>query len=169
MVDLRWEEVRCFFDPELMGGLPDVHVPGASVTDWQSLFELIRSSGWSVECFEGADAIELPSAAALFQRSAEADQMNIWVRPIPEILAIFRPWAGGGETIDFDVDLSELQGQRRLDDFCRFLAAIGRRLGKPVLMSAESSWQHPVLGFDPDLDRVLLLAEPWVALAAESA
>lgn len=160
MVDLCWEEVRCFFDPELMGGLPDVHIQGASVTDWQSLVGLIRSSAWSVECFEGTDAIDLPSALAVFQRSAEDELLDIRVRPIPEILTIFRPWAGGGETIDFDVDLSELQGQGRLDVFCQFLAAIGRQLGKPVLMSAEGDWQHPVLGFDPDLDQVVLLAEP---------
>ncbi|WP_034263932.1 hypothetical protein [Actinospica robiniae] len=161
MLDLRWEEVRCFFDPDLMGGLPDVHVPGVSVADWQSLFGLIRSCGWRMECYEGARAIDLPPLQAVFNRSAEDELLNIWVRPIPELLAIFRPWAGGGETIDFDVDLSELQGQGRLDVFCEFLTAIGRHLAKPVLMSAESDWQHPVLGFDPEFDRVVLMAEPW--------
>lgn len=65
--------------------------------------------------------------------------------------------------IDFDVDLRELQGQERLDVFCGFLRAIGRRLGKPVLMDPEGDYGHPVLGFDVEADRVVLLAEPPVS------
>ncbi|WP_412535356.1 hypothetical protein [Micromonospora zamorensis] len=43
-------------------------------------------------------------------------------------------WPYSAVEIDFDIDLRELQGQERLDTLCGFLAAIGRRLGKPVLM-----------------------------------
>ena len=50
MPDLLWTEVESFFDPELMGGLPDVYVPDTSVADWQALLDLIRSSRWSWEC-----------------------------------------------------------------------------------------------------------------------
>ena len=41
----------------------------------------------------------------------------------------------------------------RLRDICR-------RLGKPVLMDPEGDYGHPVLGFDVEADRVVLLAEP---------
>ncbi|GHI07126.1 hypothetical protein [Streptomyces cellostaticus] len=34
----------------------------------------------------------------------------------------------------------------------------GRRLGKPVLMDQEGAYGHPVPGYDPKADRVLLLA-----------
>jgi hypothetical protein len=53
-------------------------------------------------------------------------------------------------------------GQERLDAFCGFLRRIGRRLGKPVLMNPEGDCGHPVLGFDVETDRVVLLAEPPV-------
>lgn len=43
---------------------------------------------------------------------------------------------------------------------CRLLRVIGRRLGKPVLLSPESDPLHPVLGFGVEADRVLLLAGP---------
>ena len=33
MPDLRWDQVRVFFDPDLMGALPDLFVPGATVQD----------------------------------------------------------------------------------------------------------------------------------------
>ena len=53
-------------------------------------------------------------------------------------------------------------GQERLDVFCGFLREIGRCLGKPVLMDPEGDYDRPVLGFDVEADRVVLLAEPLV-------
>ncbi|WP_141579892.1 hypothetical protein [Actinomadura sp. WMMA1423] len=74
------------------------------------------------------------------------------------MLVIFRPMSAG--EIDFDVDLRELQGQEGLGVLCRFLAAVGRRLGKPVVMTPEGDYGNPVLGFDPAADRVVLMADP---------
>jgi len=37
-----------------------------------------------------------------------------------------------------------------------------QRLAKPVLMDPEGDCGHPVLGFDVEADRVVLLAEPQV-------
>lgn len=39
----------------------------------------------------------------------------------------------------------------------------GGRLGKPVLMDPEGDYGHPLLGFDVESDRVVLLAEPPVS------
>lgn len=47
-----------------------------------------------------------------------------------------------------------------MDILCGFLGSIGRRLGKPVRMTAEGDWGNLVLGFDPAADRVVLLADP---------
>ncbi|MFJ3407747.1 hypothetical protein [Promicromonospora sp. NPDC090134] len=75
-------------------------------------------------------------------------------------MAIFR--FHSADEIDFDVDLRELQGQDRLDLFCEFLSAIGRQVAKPVLMSSEGGdGHHPLLGFDVESDRVVLLAKPF--------
>jgi hypothetical protein len=75
-------------------------------------------------------------------------------------LVIFRFHAD--DEVDFDVDVRELQGQERLDVFCGFLREIGRRLDKPVLMEPEGARGHPVLGFDAEADRVVLLTGPLV-------
>jgi hypothetical protein len=48
-----WNDVKNFFDPDLMGALPDVSVSGVSVEDWQVVFDLVRSSGWVWEYREG--------------------------------------------------------------------------------------------------------------------
>lgn len=44
-------------------------------------------------------------------------------------------WLHSADVIDVDVDLREVRGQAGVDVLCALLRAIGRRLGKPVLMS----------------------------------
>ncbi|MCX5085637.1 hypothetical protein [Streptomyces sp. NBC_00401] len=45
--DLLWDDVKCFFDPDLMGSLPDVRVPHASVEVWQAVLDLLAEKGWT--------------------------------------------------------------------------------------------------------------------------
>lgn len=104
--DLLWDDVRNFFDPDLMGALPDVSVADTSVEDWQAVFELVRSSGWTWEYSEGGVAGPLPSAADVLARPADAESVDLRVWPVPDVLVIFRPMSAG--EIDFDVDLREL-------------------------------------------------------------
>jgi hypothetical protein len=157
--DLPWDDVRKFFDPDLMGTLPDVWVADTSVDDWQAVLDLIADSGWRSEYVEGDALVPLSNAEQVLSRSvSHSPTLRVW--PSPEVLAIFRFWSE--DVIDFDVDLRELQGQERLDVLVGFLGAIGRTLGKSVFMSAEGDWglEHPVLGFDVRKDRVVLLANP---------
>ncbi|MDO0933324.1 hypothetical protein QQY66_17105 [Streptomyces sp. DG2A-72] len=160
MPDLLWDDVAYFFDPDLMGSLPDVRVPEASVEDWQALLDLVGERGWQFQYSEGETVLPVPRADAALSgpAGAELPELRVWLSA--EVLAIFR--FHSAEEIDFDVDLRELQGQERLDTFCRFLRDIGQRLGKPVLMDPEGDHGHPVLGFDVEADRVVLLAEPPV-------
>ncbi|MDX3696491.1 hypothetical protein PV726_40630 [Streptomyces europaeiscabiei] len=160
MADLLWEDVCCFFDPDLMGSLPDVRVPDASVEDWQAVLDLVAEKGWKGRYSEGETVLPVPRAETVLARPADAECADLRVWPAAGVLAIFRFHAE--DEIDFDVDLRELQGQERLDVFCGFLREIGRRLGKPVLMDPEGDCGHPVLGFDVEADRVVLLAEPLV-------
>ncbi|MFK0294374.1 hypothetical protein ACIQU6_28420 [Streptomyces sp. NPDC090442] len=158
MPDLWWGDVRNFFDPDLMGALPDVCVPDASVADWEAVFDLIRSSGWTWEYSEGGVPGPLPSAVEVLSRPADADAADLRVWPVPDALAIFRPMSA--DEIDFDVDLRELQGQAGVDTLCEFLGEIGRRLGKPVIMTGQGDYGNPVPGFNLAADRVVLLADP---------
>ncbi|MET9777926.1 hypothetical protein ABZ023_27365 [Streptomyces sp. NPDC006367] len=158
MTDLLWDDVKCFFDPDLMGPLPDVRVPNTSVEDWQAVLDLVAEKGWKCQYSEGATVLPVPRAEVVLSRPADAECPNLWVWPTADVQAIFRFL--DDEIIDFDVDLRELQGQERLDVLCGFLREIGRRLGKPVLMDAEGAYGHPILGFDAETDRFALLMEP---------
>lgn len=152
--DLLWDDVRELFDPDLMGPLPDVCVPRTSVQDWQDLLDLVLARGWRFEYSEGDRVVPLPTAAAVLARAPDAECPALRVWPYAGMLMIFRFWAA--QEVDFDVDLREIQGQERLDQFCSFLRAVGRHLGKPVLMGDESGHpaEHPVLGFSIETDRV---------------
>ncbi|ELP67136.1 hypothetical protein STRTUCAR8_04120 [Streptomyces turgidiscabies Car8] len=90
----------------------------------------------------------------------DVPDLRVW--PAPDVLVIFR--LESADEIGCDVDLRELQGQERLDLLCGFLRAIGRRLGKPVVLTPEGDRRQsrPVLGFDVASDRVVLLAEPRI-------
>ncbi|MFJ2398131.1 hypothetical protein ACIOTI_36050 [Streptomyces sp. NPDC087843] len=163
MSELLWDDVKGFFDPGLEGYLPDVWVAGTGVEDWQAVIDLIVASGWPREYSEGGVVMPLPRAGEVLSRPADAECADLRVWPAPDVLAIFR--LESAEEIGFDVDLRELQGQERLDVLCGFLRAIGHRLGKPVVMTPEGDWDqsHPVLGFDVESDRVVLLAEPPIS------
>ncbi|MFF3013744.1 hypothetical protein [Streptomyces sp. NPDC057939] len=159
MTDLLWDDVSPLFDPDLMGSLPDVRVPDASVEDWQAVLDLVVEKGWRYQYSEGGRVLPVPRAEAVLSRSEHAECPDLRVWPTADVLAIFR--FRSDDEVDFDVDLRELQGQDRLDVFCGFLREIGRRLGKPVLMDPEGDSGHPVLGFDVQADGVVLLAAPW--------
>ncbi|MDA2809780.1 hypothetical protein O4J56_03935 [Nocardiopsis sp. RSe5-2] len=158
MAGLLWDDVKDLFDPHTMGSLPDLRVPNTTVNDWQSLLDLIVERGWEHRHSEGDAVVPLPRAQTVLSRAADAECPELRVWPSDGVLAIFRFYAV--DEIDFDVDLRELQGQERLDTLCGFLAAIGRCLGRPVLMDPEGDCGHPVLGFDVHTGRVTRLAEP---------
>ena len=159
MPDLWWQDVEPCFDLELNGPLPDAHVPGTTVADWQRLLDLVRSRGWRHEYAEGRQVLRAPfRAEALLARYDTGAVLRVW--PVLGVLAIFRPY--DSDQIDFDVDLRELQGQERLDALCGFLRAIGRALGKPVLMTPEGALNAgcPFLAYRVESDRVVLLTDP---------
>ncbi|MFJ9567523.1 hypothetical protein ACIRQQ_46815 [Streptomyces fuscichromogenes] len=158
MADLLWDDVKCFFDADLVGSLPDVRVPNASVGEWQEVLDLVAEKGWTCQYSEGQTVLPVPRAETVLSRPADAEFPELRVWPTADVLAIFRFLAE--DEVDFDVDLWELQGQDRLDVLCGFLREIGRRLGKPVLMDPEGDHGRPVLGFDVEADRVVLLANP---------
>ncbi|MFE4591165.1 hypothetical protein [Streptomyces laurentii] len=158
MSDLVWVDVSQCLDPDSMGALPDVRVPGVSAEGWQAVLDLVVEKGWRYQYAEGAAELSLPRAEAVLARPAEAECPSLRVWPESGVLAIFRFL--DDEVIDFDVDLREVQGQERLDVLCGFFREIGRRLGKAVLMDPEGGGGQPILGFDVEADRVVLLMEP---------
>ncbi|MFJ5869509.1 hypothetical protein ACIQEY_34550 [Streptomyces parvus] len=130
MADLLWDDVKCFFDPDLMGSLPNVRVPDASMEDWQAVLDPVAEKGWKCPYSERETALPLPRAEAVLSRPADAQCPDLHVWPTADVLAVFRFHAV--YEVDLDVDLRELPGEERLDVFCSLFREVGRRLGKPL-------------------------------------
>lgn len=60
VVDPLWDDVKCFFDPDMMGSLPGVRVPDASVEDWQAVLDLVAEQGWKCQYSEGETVFPVP-------------------------------------------------------------------------------------------------------------
>ena len=100
--DLLWDDVKCFFDLDLMGSLPDVRVPNASVEDWQSVLDLVAEMGWKCQYSEGETVLPVPWAEAVLSRAADAECPDLRVWPTDDVLAIFSFHAD--DEVDFDVE-----------------------------------------------------------------
>jgi len=157
--DIAWDDVRVDFDPEMNGTLPDVVVEHVGMGDWQAVLDLVRTQGWTYE-YEGdaGNCDDLPTAQEFFAQRDRGAPIKVW--PVAGIQVNF--WALDVDTIDFDVDLRELQGQERLDRLCDLIRTIGRLLHKPVEMMAEgySPPRYRILGYDVHADQVVMLATP---------
>ena len=160
MPDVLWEDIKEWFDPQENGSAPDVCVADSSVADWEAFLDLVRVEGWRVMYSAGADYTDrLPDRVEdVFVRTDDA-RARLVVWPDPGIEAVFRPVTV--EEIRGDLDLYQLQGQERLDALCRFLRTVGRRLGKPVTMTAEGDPGYPLIGYQVESGTVEMLAGPW--------
>ncbi|HEX5144162.1 MAG TPA: hypothetical protein VFW21_09855, partial [Mycobacterium sp.] len=148
MHDLQWDDVKEWFDPDTNGSLPDVVVQDMTLADWDALLGLIGSQGWRCE-YEHRDQRAVPATAAeLFIPDLEdwLRTLRVWPDPDMEwIIRVYQP-----EEIDSDVSLHEIQGQERLDVFCRFLRTLGAALGKRILVYSEGAYDGypPMMAYE---------------------
>ncbi|WP_191243837.1 hypothetical protein [Amycolatopsis deserti] len=149
MTDPHWPDVRRFLDVEVMGALPDGHVPLTAVQDWRALLDLVVSRGWPHSYVADGEPGPPPSVEAMLGGTGV---LRVW--PEPGCQVNFWPLEPG--SIDFDIDLRELRGQRGVEALCRLFATLGRHLGKPVLLCPEGD-DRPVLAFDLGADRVVVV------------
>ena len=83
--------------------------------------------------------------------------LTVW--PDPDLEWMIRPWAV--EEILSDVDLYQIQGQERLDAFCRFLRTLGDALQKDVFVYGEGDNTYPpMMTYDAAAGRIAFLAIP---------
>ncbi|MFC6020101.1 hypothetical protein ACFP2T_28390 [Plantactinospora solaniradicis] len=161
MSDLLWDDVKQWFDPVGNGSAPDVIVADTTLAHWQLVFDLIRSRGWLCRCERGDRETAVPeSAADLFAAEDREERTLLTVWPDPDLEWMVRPWAV--EEILSDVDLYQIQGQERLDAFCRFLRTLGDALRKDVFVYGEGDNIYPpMMTYGAAVGRVAFLAGPW--------
>lgn len=159
--DLLWNDVKQWFDPVENGNAPDVVVADTTWAHWQVLLDLVRSNGWLCRYERGDRETAVPEFAADLFPADNREQMTLLtVWPDPDLEWMIRPWAV--EEILSDVDLHQIQGQERLDAFCRFLRTLGDALRKDVFVYSEGDNTYPpMMTYDAATGRDTFLAGSW--------
>ncbi|WP_446223308.1 hypothetical protein ACTWPB_27050 [Nocardia sp. IBHARD005] len=150
--DIRWNNIHQYLNSDAFGYLPDVTITDTSEADWGSLLALIAASTWDSEFIHGSSADSWPTATEFLDTSDDLTR-EVRVHPSPDILVIVRPFAPSW--IEFDLDGREILDQARLDVVCDFVAAVGRHLVKPTVLTLELAAGLPVFGYEPRADRVV--------------
>ncbi|MCX5355713.1 hypothetical protein [Streptomyces mirabilis] len=73
MADLLWDDVSSFFDPDLMGSLPDVRVPNAPVEDWQAVLDLVAEKGWATSVIRCSASMSRPIESFSWQNRGSGE------------------------------------------------------------------------------------------------
>ena len=133
----------------------------AEVSPSWLVLDLVRSRGWRCEYECGDRVTPVPeSAACLFPSQAGEPRTLLTVWPDPELEWIIRLYAE--DEIVSDVDLHQIQGQDRLDAFCRLLQTLGDALRKEICVYSEGDNTYPpMMAYDVATGRVVFLAGPW--------
>ncbi|WP_309500338.1 hypothetical protein [Streptomyces shenzhenensis] len=131
MADPLWDDASCFFDPDLMGSLPDVRVPNASVEDWQGVLDLVAEKGWKCQYSAGGMGLPVPRAEILLSRPADAECQDLRVCRLP---TCWRSWPvlGFFFLLDFACDLASCQraDRQRVPAEAAASGAAGVRVGR---------------------------------------
>jgi hypothetical protein len=154
MPDLRWEDAASWL--ELDGSLLDGVIACTTISDWQAVIDLVRSVGWWYDFVQDGRSRRMPAHAADILADRHQSAITLHVRPVPTILVNLHFF--GTDSIDFDFDPRELQSQEDLDVLCHVLRTLGRKLGKPVILSPEGMPGKPLAAYDPGSGRVTALA-----------
>lgn len=148
MNDLSWDEISPHFVAN--GSLVDVYVFDATISDWQQTIDLVREQDWWSQFEDGGVVRPLPtSVQAIFARHREhAELLRLRLGHLEANCHFFDT-----TEIEFDLDPREFRDQSDLDMLCSFMRALGRRLGKSVVLTPENTRDVVLVGYDHDLDR----------------
>jgi hypothetical protein len=149
-----WDDVSELFVAD--GSLLDAYVFDTTVAEWQAFVDLVRSRGWWFEYLEDNHPRRLPDRVDVVLERRADRAVLLRVKPGPEMWVHVHFFTAEEIEVDFSPD--ELQGQDRLDVVCGFLRAVGRRLGRPMVLTPENMPDRSLIGYDVATDRVVRIA-----------
>lgn len=148
MCDLAWDEVSRDFIGD--GSLVDVCVLGTDITDWQQTIDLVREQDWWSQFEEDGEVGALPTnVEAIFGRHHDhSELLRLRLGRLNANCHFFDT-----SEIEFDLDPGEFRDQSDLDLLCSFMRAVGRRLGRAVVVTPENMHEVILLKYDNDQDQ----------------
>lgn len=145
---MDWEQVAPDFEPD--GALRNIYVFGTDLSDWQSVWEALRT--WEplpIIRVGGQLAISPDKVQDIFAETGDRAVMSVDVCG-----AIVNCHFFVHDEIEFDLDPGEVTGPIQLDGFDRFMTLLGRATGKAVVMTMENSPESVILRYEPGAQRL---------------
>jgi hypothetical protein len=141
---LAWDDVKDEFTWE--GSLRDICLQGTTVSDWQAVWRMLRSSRLEITYAVDSVATDLPE-----------DVAQTFALPRENTLLLTVLVAGVGlnchffdeSEIEFDLDPRQVSDQRAFDAIVAFMADLANASSRVALMTPESMHDHPFLRVPP--------------------
>ena len=142
---LEWDRVRGEFYRD--GSWRDIYVLGTSMGHWQRALDALRSSSFRMRYFRDGVESPLPSnVAEAFPEPGHADRLLSVDLDGPIANAHFFTES----EIEFDLDPSEVHGQRELEALVRFMRLLANATGCEVILTPENQEHVRILRVRPN-------------------
>ena len=146
---MEWEDYKIEF--EFDGSWRDIYVLNTTISDWQLLFEFLRSDVYEFSYTIDEEKTVLPILAKqIFDARQEFNpllQVNLGS-------VVLNCHFFTDEEIEFDIDPREVQSERQAEAIFTFMRQIGQTLNKEVVFTPENLQDAPIFKFLPSVGEV---------------
>ena len=142
---LEWETLKSEF-LEDSSSLRDIYVFGATINDWQSLFDELKTIYHLQYTVDGEPQSMPDFIAEVFATKETASAaVSFDIGTITVISHFFTT-----EEIEFDILAREVDSQQTLDTLLGFLRLVGDKTQKRVILTNDGDEAHPILSYRTD-------------------
>ena len=149
--DRDWRHSGAVLDADSDPSLRDVYVLGTDQGDWETFLAFLPGSPWCWQLRVDNRPAALPADLATLWSELGPDQCRpllcLDVAGVTLCCHFF-----SFDQIEFDLDSRELTNAETLAGILGFMAAIGRLLGRTVILTPESCPERPYFRYDPAQD-----------------
>lgn len=146
---MKWEDYKVEF--EFDGSWRDIYVLNTAVSDWQLLFDFLRSDIYEYSCTTGEEKTILPFFAK------EVFEADYEFKPLLKVnvdSVILNCHFFTDEEIEFDIDPREILSERQAEAIFTFMRQIGQTLNKEVVLTPENLQDAPIFKFLPSVGEI---------------
>ena len=120
------------------GSLRDIYVQNVNVDHWEKFFDFVRSSDFGLRYSRDGEAAQLPSSAAhMLADKSCAHNLTVDAGGVGICCHFFVT----GE-IELDIDPREVTSPSAVDRVLDFMAGLGSRLVRDVILTEENSPEY---------------------------
>jgi len=152
---MEWQQVAPGFEPD--GALRDIYVFGTDLSDWQRVWEVLRTWDPLPDLTIAGQTANMPEKVQDIFNVVQERGARLSVNVSGAILNCF---FFGDDEIEFDLVPDEVSGPTEFEGLARFMSMLGRATGKSVVMTTENAREAVILRYEPDAQRLEWVGPP---------